>query len=49
MRKIRCTECGATIAIENDDGTITVMCNHRRRDGKRCKVVNVIARAQKTE
>ena len=46
MRKIRCSECGAVIAMENntaDGKTITVMCNNRKYNGTRCKTVNVIS------
>ena len=42
MTKIRCSECGAVIAMRHEDGSITVMCNHRANSGKRCKAVNVI-------
>lgn len=52
-KKIRCKECGSIIAIENepinDKGEISIMCNNRKPNGKRCKTVNVIARDAVTE
>ncbi|MGN0423524.1 MAG: hypothetical protein ACI4EY_12440 [Lachnospiraceae bacterium] len=42
MKKIKCEECGATIAMIDDEGRLHIMCNHRA--GKRkCKNVNVIS------
>lgn len=46
MKKIRCQECGAIIAHENqpinDKGEISIMCNNRKSNGERCKTVNII-------
>ena len=45
-RKIRCSECGNIIAFEiepiNDKGEISIMCNHRKANGERCKTINII-------
>lgn len=44
--KIRCTECGNVIAMEikpfPGDGAITIMCNNKKPNGKRCKTINLI-------
>ncbi len=44
--KIRCSECGNIIAYENepinDKGEISIMCNNRKPNGKRCKTINII-------
>lgn len=46
--KIRCKECGNIIAFENEpitgEGEISIVCNHRKPNGKRCKTVNIINR-----
>ena len=46
MRKIRCKECGHTIAyaIEpiNDKGQISIMCNNRKPNGEKCRTINII-------
>lgn len=46
--KVRCRECGNIIAFENepinDKGEISIMCNHRKPNGKRCKTINIITR-----
>ena len=46
--KIRCSECGNIIAFENepinDKGEISIMCNNRKPNGKRCKTINIITR-----
>ena len=46
--KIRCYECGNIIAYENepinDRGEISIMCNNRKPNGKRCKTINIITR-----
>lgn len=46
--KIRCSECGNIIAYENepinDRGEISIMCNNRKPNGKRCKTINIITR-----
>lgn len=46
--KIRCSECGNIIAFENepinDRGEISIMCNNRKPNGKRCKTINIITR-----
>ena len=46
--KIRCYECGNIIAYENepitDRGEISIMCNNRKSNGKRCKTINIITR-----
>lgn len=45
-QKIRCSECGNLIAYENepinDRGEISIMCNHRKPNGDRCKTINII-------
>lgn len=47
-KKIRCRECGNIIAYEidpiNDKGKISIMCNNRKPNGKRCKTINIITR-----
>ena len=47
-KKIRCSECGNIIAYENepinDKGDISIMCNNRQPNGKRCKTINIITR-----
>lgn len=52
MEKIRCKECGNIIAFLlepiNDKGEISIMCNNRKPNGKRCKTINIIT-AIKTE
>lgn len=49
MNKIRCKECGNIIAYEveaiNDKGQISIMCNNRKPNGKRCKTINIITRS----
>lgn len=46
MKKIRCMECGAIIALEiepiGENGAISIMCNSRKPNGKRCKTTNII-------
>ena len=45
-KKIRCVECGNIIAFElepiSDKGKISIMCNSRKPNGKRCKTINII-------
>lgn len=52
-KKIRCKECGNIIAFENEpikgEGEISIVCNHRKPNGKRCKTVNIINRRTVTE
>ena len=43
--KIRCRECGHIIAHITKPiigGEISVMCNARKPNGKRCKTINLI-------
>ena len=45
MKKIRCKECGAIIAYENEpitSGEISILCTARKPNGQRCKTVNLI-------
>lgn len=46
MNKIRCKECGHTIAYEiepiNDKGQISIMCNNRKANGEKCRTINII-------
>jgi phage FluMu protein Com len=48
MKKIRCSECGGIIALEiepiTEKGEISIMCNNRKPNGKRCKTINLINR-----
>ena len=46
IKKIRCCECGNIIAFEIEpidrNGVISIMCNHRKPNGFKCKTVNYI-------
>lgn len=46
--KYRCRECGNILAFINepinDKGEISIMCNHKKQNGQRCKTVNIITR-----
>ena len=45
MKKIRCKECGAILAFEMApiiSGELSIMCNHRKPNGDRCKTKNLI-------
>lgn len=49
MNRIRCKECGHTIAYEiepiNDKGQISIMCNNRKANGEKCRTINIIKEA----
>ena len=43
--KVRCRECGHIIAHITkpiESGEISIMCNARKSNGKRCKTINII-------
>lgn len=49
MKKIRCKECNKILALQNEDGKITILCKGKKPNGERCNTENVVDTSKKSK